>query len=207
MPTQSLTTEEKEQLAKHERTISNGLKTFVDVGTALSAIKDSKLYRKEFDTFEEYCQSKWGWGKAYAYQLIGAAEVKKSPIGDSVKNQAQARELAKVEPEKRAEVIEKAIATADAESRPMTARDIADAARGEDEDRPRVTQYQETEVIHKGLKKLDFGKRLENYSLKGVELLQQCEDATDVESLEEELKGLLEKIHEKYLEFKHSKAA
>jgi hypothetical protein len=57
--------------------------------------------------------------------------------------------------------------------------------------------------INHGLKKFDFGKRLENYSAKGIELLEQCQDVTDVESLEEELKGLLEKIHDKYLEFKH----
>ncbi len=62
---------------------------------------------QEYATFSD-CREKWGWKRAYAYQLIdGAAAVKSLPpeMSTIVDNQTQARELAKVEPEKRAEVV------------------------------------------------------------------------------------------------------
>ena len=51
--------EERENLQKHETTIKKGLNTFVEVGQALLEIRENKLYRIEYKTFEEYCQEKW----------------------------------------------------------------------------------------------------------------------------------------------------
>ena len=66
----------------------------------------------EFETFQEYCKEKWGWEKTYCYKLIDAAAVVKSlpmsAIADKITTESQARELAKVEPENRVAVIEKA---------------------------------------------------------------------------------------------------
>ena len=36
--------------------------TFVDVGLAFARIRDYRLYRIEFPTFEAYCQQKWQYG-------------------------------------------------------------------------------------------------------------------------------------------------
>jgi hypothetical protein len=74
-----------------------------------------RLYKEQFSTFEEYCQSRWGWTSTHARRLIEAAEVttemKNAPIGSFsnplpiVQNEAQARELAKIkDPEIRAQV-------------------------------------------------------------------------------------------------------
>ena len=52
----SMTSNELSILSKHESVISKGLKTFSDVGNALLAIRDGRLYREQFPTFEEYCQ-------------------------------------------------------------------------------------------------------------------------------------------------------
>lgn len=113
--------EPAKRLIALEQTIETGRKTFVEVGLALSEIRDARLYRSDFDTFEAYCKSKWNWERAHAYRLIDAAGVVKqiamSPIGDKIKTESQARELAKVEPAKRVEVLEKA-----AESGPVTAK-------------------------------------------------------------------------------------
>jgi hypothetical protein len=35
---------------------------FVKVGLALARIRDARLYRAEFPTFEAYCQTKWHHG-------------------------------------------------------------------------------------------------------------------------------------------------
>ena len=92
-----------EQRASNQ-TIEAGRKTFVEVGLALAEIRDSRLYRSDHATFEEYCDKKWHWKRAYCYQLIeGAAVVKALPpeMSTVVDNQRQARELAKVEPANR----------------------------------------------------------------------------------------------------------
>ena len=52
---------ERSELLQHEQVIEKGLKTFVDVGNALLAIRDKRLYRQGFGTFEDYCKDRWGW--------------------------------------------------------------------------------------------------------------------------------------------------
>ena len=81
-----------------------------------------------FSTFEEYCRDKWGWKRAYAYQLIDAAGVVKSlpeNVCHGIQNERQARALVGVAPEKRAQVIEIAAETAKADDRTMTAAELA----------------------------------------------------------------------------------
>ena len=51
------------------------MKSFVAVGRALFTIRDSKLYREEFKTFNEYCNVRWGMGKSYAGYLISGSQV------------------------------------------------------------------------------------------------------------------------------------
>jgi hypothetical protein len=112
---------EDARLSELEKVIAKGKKTFVEVGLALAEIRDLRLYKREYSTFSEYCQEKWGWKRAHAYRLIEASEVvKMSPIGDKIKTESQARELAKVPADQRAGVVQ-ALA---AEGQPMTAATI-----------------------------------------------------------------------------------
>lgn len=117
----TLTIPEQSQLAILEQTIESGLKTFVDVGTALMVVRDSKLYRQEYGTFEDYCRMRWNMGKSRVYQMIDAATVvqnlveasdEKSKILDFLPNESQARVLAKLPPEEQHEAFTKAIITA-----------------------------------------------------------------------------------------------
>lgn len=89
-----LTDLEVGSLIEHERTIEGGLKTFVEVGRALTAIRDDRLYRAEYASFEAYCDERWALTARHVNRLIEAAEVKSitGPIGPA--NEAQARELA-----------------------------------------------------------------------------------------------------------------
>ena len=97
------------RLARNEMRISQGLASFVEVGEALSDIRDARLYRATHGTFEEYCMGRWNMKRAHAYRLIESAEVV-SPMGDKslITSERQARELARVEPARREEVIRKA---------------------------------------------------------------------------------------------------
>lgn len=94
---------EHSELVQHEEVIEAGLQTFYEVGTALLAIRDKRLYRAEFGTFEDYCRDRWGFNDRRASQLIQAASVidnlKKSPILLETFPQisTQAQELSKLE--------------------------------------------------------------------------------------------------------------
>lgn len=72
--TEKLTTCEREELTAREAVIDRGLKTFVEVGTELLAIRDGRLYREQ-GTFEDYCRMRWGMTHRYANYMIEAAGV------------------------------------------------------------------------------------------------------------------------------------
>lgn len=102
--------------------IRENIVAFFDVGDALKEIRDSRLYREEFDTFEVFCSDTYKMKGAHAYRLIKAAEIK-AEVGDAVQNESQARALAAVPKPKRAAVLDKA-----AKDGPVTARSITEAA-------------------------------------------------------------------------------
>jgi hypothetical protein len=100
----ALTLAEVDELKEHEYVINEGLHHFLKVGEALTQIRDKRLYRAKFASFEAYCQERWNMGRQYAYRLIGGAEVAGnlvSSIGDTglPQREAHTRELAKLAPE------------------------------------------------------------------------------------------------------------
>jgi hypothetical protein len=111
-----LTLTERQALDRLETVIRDGLPTFYAVGEALTTIRNQHLYRTEFRTFEEYCLQKWDIGRASAYRMIDAAEVKDnvSPHGDVPlpTNESQVRALKAAPPDKQADVWNQARATA-----------------------------------------------------------------------------------------------
>lgn len=102
-----LNLEESHELERCEVVIKQGLETFIEVGQALMVIRDKRLYRVGYRTFEDYCQEKWSIKRANAYRLIEAAQVitHLSPIGDILpKSESQTRPLTYLEPEIQKEV-------------------------------------------------------------------------------------------------------
>lgn len=87
----ALTTAEQARLGELERVVERGLQTFAEVGAALAEIRDSRLYRDDWLTFENYCHGAWGFTDRRARHLMDAAA-----IGTvvPVENERQARELA-----------------------------------------------------------------------------------------------------------------
>lgn len=97
-----LSTTEVERLAVLETTIEKGLQTFIEVGNALMEIRDGRLYRARFGTFDEYCRDRWNIDRTYAHRLMDAAQVVNNllPIGNVLPtNEAQARTLTKLTPQ------------------------------------------------------------------------------------------------------------
>ena len=101
-----LTIEDATRLGRCEGVIKKGLNTFVEVGEALMVIRDSRLYRSEFGTFEAYCSERWGLGKSRTYQLIDAASVIKNVhnCGRLPETESQARPLSSLAPQAQQEI-------------------------------------------------------------------------------------------------------
>ncbi len=121
-----LTTADANALKLYETIIEKGMKTFVEVGSALAFIRDGRLYRENHATFEEYLDKRWKLTRSRAYQLINAAAVisnlstivdtgsaeNLSPIGDIPTSESVARPLAALEPDEQREAWTEAVATA-----------------------------------------------------------------------------------------------
>lgn len=104
----TLTRAELVALEECERVIGEGIKSFVATGSALTFVRDNRLYRADYATFEAYCRERWNLTPQHANRLALAAGVVTSmePIGSiqPPSNEGQARELAKVPEPERAEV-------------------------------------------------------------------------------------------------------
>lgn len=74
-PEQPLSQREETLLADLEAVIETNMKGFVLVGMALSQIRDQRLYRIQYPTFEDYLLRVWDMARARAYQLMESAEV------------------------------------------------------------------------------------------------------------------------------------
>jgi len=98
-----LTPPEREFLKSYEEVLQRGLGTFFEVGNALIAIRDARLYRVDYETFDAYCHERWGIGRTYAWRVIGAAErLRLLPPGDQnprPTSEFQMRPFLKLRPE------------------------------------------------------------------------------------------------------------
>ena len=115
--TTALTTTEHQKYLECNAVIEHGLQTFFDVGTALMVVRNDRLYREEYGTFEDYCQQKWGWTRQRANQLIASADVvanlaEMTTIVVKPTTESQARALTKLEPEKQRAVWKDVVETA-----------------------------------------------------------------------------------------------
>lgn len=107
-----LTTNEQQRLHALEQVVRRGINVYRDVGDALLQIRDQRLYRAKFSTFERYCAEQWGLSKRHANRVIEAAGVANNieeqvgrarPIPETIR---QASELAVLPDELQAEVWE-----------------------------------------------------------------------------------------------------
>jgi hypothetical protein len=72
---QPVTTEERERLLRCEATIERGERHLLSEGQALRQIREQRLYRADFKTFENYCRNRWDFSRQHATRLIDFADV------------------------------------------------------------------------------------------------------------------------------------
>ncbi|GGO32634.1 hypothetical protein [Deinococcus humi] len=98
---QRLTPEERARLAELEEQVLVGASAALLAGRALTEIRDARLYRGEFATFEEYALARFRFSRPRAYQLIdyAAAAGEFEAQGLEVPVERVARALGGVPPE------------------------------------------------------------------------------------------------------------
>ena len=123
----SLSKGERAKLTQLEDVISTALRWRVEAAKALVTIRDQKLYRIDFPTFEKYAQDRWGYERAYLYQLCQWGETIEnlSAIADTLPDrESHARPLYALSPEDQREAWQSVLHTTPT----PTARDVERAA-------------------------------------------------------------------------------
>ena len=127
-----LTEAEQADFQTCEAVISMGWQTFVEVGLAFARIRDGRLHKVEFDTFEAYCRVKWRYGRHYVNRVISAAQVFRHLVTNCHQNppdhESQVRPLIGLPLEQAQKAWESAVAMAG--SRRITARQVQNAVNG-----------------------------------------------------------------------------
>lgn len=122
----ALTLVERHTLADLERRIEKGMKTFIDVGQALIDIRDRRLYREDFSSFEDYVEKRWEMSVRHAHRMCDAAEIVQNLLPGSgntgsdqlvtsaplPQTESQARPLKGLDPEAQQEIWKEAVKSA-----------------------------------------------------------------------------------------------
>lgn len=86
-------------LMEHEKVIEQGLHTFVEVGTALLAIRDGRKYKAAgYSTFETYCRERWQMSRRHADRVILAAQESETRGSHFESEREARRERSKAKP-------------------------------------------------------------------------------------------------------------
>jgi hypothetical protein len=134
----SLTPIEKTNLVELETTITKNLNAFYEIGFALMQIKENRLYREQYTTFEAYCKAKWNFAANYARRLIASSRVvdniKSVPTGTIPQSERTIRPLASLPPDQQPKAYQKAVETAP--DGKVTTRHVEETVRGLKEEKP-----------------------------------------------------------------------
>lgn len=98
------TATDKKALAKAEAAIEAGVRSFMDVGKALLAIRDGRLYRQTHDTFEAYVQQRWAMERVTAYDYLAAPTVAENVGPAQLRSLSHVHLLAPLDADKQREV-------------------------------------------------------------------------------------------------------
>jgi hypothetical protein len=136
-----LSADETGRLQSLEAVIEKGRQTFIDVGMALTEIKEKRLW-KGYGSFKGYLEKRWNFSRQYAYMQIEAYEAAMdvTTVVDTP-NEKTAREFVKVPKEERPKVAETAKAVAAESGREtINSRDVKEAKKRIYDPTPKVVE-------------------------------------------------------------------
>ena len=85
---------------------------FLEGPAEAKTIRDDRLYREDYATFEDYCRDRWDISRPRAYQFIDSAQVSENlstMVDKGPVNERQVRPLTKLPAEQQAEAWQKAV--------------------------------------------------------------------------------------------------
>lgn len=138
-----LTVIEKAKLENLEMVVEQNIGSALKAALALRTIRDEKLYREAYLSFDEYTQTRFGFQRAHAYRLIQYADVTDvvSPVGDILPNERQARELARLdETQQQQEAWEEVVSTTEGEPTAEETRKVVERKLGGSDPAERATK-------------------------------------------------------------------
>jgi hypothetical protein len=173
---EKLTKTEQKSLAAHEAVIQRGLGSFVEVGSALAAIRDNREYRGTHPTFEAYVAERWDIERRQAYRLIDASVVMADlcPTGHKKPhvlpvNEFQARALAKADSEDRLPIWNAVLKAAPwVNGQPKITNELIEAKRIEYTTDPDDLKRQEKERRQREREKADFERPTASVQASGM---------------------------------------
>jgi hypothetical protein len=86
IPQRFIDREVKNRLKEQEKIIRDRMPAIEEAAQAFKTIRDEKLYRLTFKSFDEYCKNVWGFGKDKAYRLINNAGISSRPGSSTSQN-------------------------------------------------------------------------------------------------------------------------
>ena len=81
-----------DKLSQLERELDGLVRDFRRIGEILKTIRDERLYRESYDSFEHYCLERWHFTHKRANQFISAYSLD-AEVGGCLENESQARNL------------------------------------------------------------------------------------------------------------------
>lgn len=125
-----LTDLERARFVELEETVHVAIRSFIVLGDALREIREKRLYREYYPTFEDYCHDKFRFTRHRAFQLIESARVGNHLVTivntEPPSNEGQIRPLVKVSEEIAAEAWKRVSL---AKQRPITGKLVSEALR------------------------------------------------------------------------------
>ncbi len=124
---EQLTIQENTRLRHCEAVIEKSMSSFYDMGIALREIRENRLYKESFSTFDDYCIAKWGIKKDYANKVIGSSDVidnLNTIVSVLPTTETQARPLTKLDPELQQKVWQEVVLKANETNEPITAKKV-----------------------------------------------------------------------------------
>jgi hypothetical protein len=105
---------EADEFEERDTRVKRNANTFIEIGTDLLAIRDKRLYRATYATFEDYCRDRLGISKTHANRLVQSAEVLSNltPIGVKPDLESQARPLSQLPAPQQRQAWQEAVANA-----------------------------------------------------------------------------------------------
>ena len=106
-----LTDEQHDKFQELEDQISDNLSSSFKLAAALAQIRDERLYREDYETFEEYCKKRWDYSRSYCARLAdmhGVLTDLKKYEGNQAypRNELQARVFVPLKKDQRIKLIE-----------------------------------------------------------------------------------------------------